>query len=408
MVTPDRNDPTQPVAAHGAAPAVAEGPAGVAAPEPPPWWSGISGRGVLLAAVLALLSAGVLSPLFATPFAVLLGRTLFLAMVLLLAYTVGLHWPPRWLPGWLPRWVLPPLMVALAAPLCTFVIYVLYVGGDVMLFMSSEPAIMGFSWIAGTGLIIGLLLSLGALLREREAQARQQALQFALERATLERQALDARRAAAETQLQLLQRQIEPHFLFNTLANVQALVESQSPRAPALLQSLIDYLRASVPRLEQGRPPTLGEELARVRAYLALMRMRMPDRLTLSEDIDATLHGQPFPPMLLLTLAENAVRHGIDPSEPGGHIELGVRTAAEAAPGGWSAWVRDTGVGLAEASVHGTGLRNVRETLTAFFGPRARLSVEQPDGGGVIARIDVAAVSTPAPVAAVPAPGRTG
>jgi signal transduction histidine kinase len=85
-----------------------------------------------------------------------------------------------------------------------------------------------------------------------------------------------------------------------------------------------------------------------------------------------------------------------------------VRTAAEAAPGGWSAWVRDTGVGLAEASVHGTGLRNVRETLTAFFGPRARLSVEQPDGGGVIARIDVAAVSTPAPVAAVPAPGRTG
>src|SRR5262249_21315654 len=138
-------------------------------------------------------------------------------------------------------------------------------------------------------------------------QARAQELKFALERSTLEKQALDAR-------LSLLQAQIEPHFLFNTLANVQELVESGSPRAAPVLQSLISYLRAAMPRLHDGEP-TLGNEEDLVRSYLELMHMRMPDRLQVAIDVDPALRAQRFPSMALLTLVENAVRHGIDPSE---------------------------------------------------------------------------------------------
>ena len=130
----------------------------------------------------------------------------------------------------------------------------------------------GYTIIAGSALAIGPLLALGALYRERDAQARSAALHFELERSTLEKQALDAR-------LKLLHAQVEPHFLFNTLANVQALVESGSPQAGPVLRSLIAYLRAAMPRL-QAVSTTLGAEAALVRAYLELMQMRMPDRLT--------------------------------------------------------------------------------------------------------------------------------
>ncbi|MBL8327932.1 MAG: histidine kinase [Rubrivivax sp.] len=339
------------------------------------WWQQISGIGVLLAGLLGLLAAVVLNPIFATPFPVLLGRTLFLAMVLLLAYTLGLNWPARWRPTWLPPWLLPPLMVSLAAPLATLAIYLLWVGGDIGLLMRSEPAQLGFLWISGTGLIVGLMLSLGALLREQEARGRQQALRFELERATLERQALDAR-------LALLQQQIEPHFLFNTLANVQALVEAGSPRAPALLQSLIDYLRASVPDWQEGGA-TWGRELTRTRAYLELMRMRMPDRLELVIAVDPELDRQPFPAMALLTLVENAVRHGIDPAENGGRIDV----IARREPGGWRVVVADTGVGLAHDVTAGTGLSNLRERLQAFYGGRARLELGENRPCGVRAEI---------------------
>ncbi len=346
------------------------------------WWGRISGKGVLLAGIVGLLAAIILNPIFATPFPVLLGRTLFLAMVLLLAYTLGLHWPDRWLPAWLPRWLLPPLMVSLAAPLATFLIYLVWVGGKLGLLIRSEPALAGFAWIAGTGLIVGLTLSLGALLRERDAQSRQLALQFALERATLERQALDAR-------LSLLQRQIEPHFLFNTLANVQALVETGSPRAPALLQSLINYLRAAVPGLQEGEA-TWGHELERVQAYLELMRMRMPDRLQFRIDSQPALAHKPFPAMAALTLVENAVRHGVDPSEAGGHIEL----HASAADAGWRLRVDDTGVGLQPGATAGTGLENLRERLAAFYGGRAQLSLTSMKPQGMRAEIVIAETSS--------------
>lgn len=365
------------------------------APGAPAPWPSLLGqltlRSVGMAVALAVVVAALLNPLFMPPFPVVLGRTLFLAMVLLLAFHAAGRLPVQRLPWWLPRWLLQLAAIVLAAPLATACIYLLYVGGDVLALFDNPGVVAGFSWIAGTGLVLGLVLALGALYRERDAQARSQALQFALERETLQRQAADAR-------LALLQRQIEPHFLFNTLANVQALVESGSPRAAPVLQTLIDYLRATMPRFQDAQP-TLGDELARVQAYLALMQMRMPDRLAWRVEADPALAGLRIPPMALLTLVENAVRHGIDPGEDGGEVVVQARRDDD---GGLRLSVRDTGVGLpatddaqAAEAAEGTGLANLRARLQAMYGGAARLRLDAIRPQGVHAEIHLPAETAP-------------
>ncbi|MFY9509870.1 MAG: histidine kinase, partial [Rubrivivax sp.] len=269
--------------------------------------------------------------------------------------------------------------LAFAAPLATLAIYLQSTSGSFTAFVTAPGRVSGFMWIAGSGLLLGLLVALGAMLREGESRARSQALQFELERSRLEKQAVDAR-------LSLLQAQIEPHFLFNTLANVQALVENNSPRAADVLKSLIAYLRAAMPRLHDGAP-TLGNEIALVRAYLELMQMRMPDRLQFDVELDPALAQRRFPSMALLTLVENAVRHGIDPSEEGGRIEVG------AAPqgAGLRLWVADTGVGMDPHAQPGTGLSNLRARLQGFFGSGATLQLEEMSPHGLRATIEITA-----------------
>jgi signal transduction histidine kinase len=354
------------------------------APKTPPPTPGDLGRHVLaalnpsslgVAIGFGVSAAALLNPIFETPFPVMLGRTLFLSMFLLLVFVACQRVAEHRLPRWLPRWLLTVLAVALAAPLGTLLIYVVAVGGRLGDFIGSEPRISGFVITSGTALVLGLLITLTAQLREREARARSQALEFELERSRLEKQAVAAR-------LDLLQAQVEPHFLFNTLANVQALVESGSPNAVPVLQSLIAYLRAAMPRLHE-REPTLGDELALVRAYLELMCMRMPDRLRFRIEVPPSLHGQRFPAMAMLTLVENAVRHGIDPSETGGIIEVGALQAAD----GLHLWVSDNGVGMAEQAPAGTGLRNLRDRLAHFYQSAARLDLQQPGSRGLRAEI---------------------
>jgi len=336
--------------------------------EPPPSvLSAFTLRSVLIAIVLAVLVATVLNPTFATPYPVLLGRTLVIAMVLLVVFVLAGHWRQAWMPSWLLRVV----AVAIATPLATFLVYLPTVGGNVSEVLRHEGRLSGFILIASTGLVIGPLLALGALYRERDAQARSQALQFALERSTLERQALDAR-------VRLLNAQIEPHFLFNTLANVQELVESGSPQAAPVLRSLIAYLRAAMPRLNDDEA-TLGNESDLVRSYLELMHMRMPDRLSFDVRVPEDLRGLRFPAMALLTLVENAVRHGVDPSEQGGRIEIDARREAD---GTMHVWVADSGVGMSEHAAPGTGLTNLQARIKAFYGDSARLDlIEQVPSG---------------------------
>jgi signal transduction histidine kinase len=326
-----------------------------------------------LALGLALLASIALNPIFITPYPVVLGRMLAIAAALLLVFTAARVWQ---IPG-VPRWVGQVLAVALAAPLATLLAYMPTVGGDLAMLFNHEGLLLGVFSITWTVLIVAPLLVLGSLYRERDAQARNQALAFELERSVLERQAVDAK-------LKLLQAQIEPHFLFNTLANVQQLVESGSVRAGPVLNSLIAYLRAAMPKLHDEQQ-TLGNELAMVRAYLELMQMRMPDRLQFSIDAGNVAQDLAFPALGLLTLVENAVRHGIDPSEAGGRID--VTALRDSQTGDVRITVADTGVGLRETSAGGVGLANLRARLSATYGAGARLEMHEVQPHGVRAEI---------------------
>jgi two-component sensor histidine kinase len=297
-------------------------------------------------------------------------ETVILGLLAMLLFGLFEQWPKR-LPAWLARWVLQVIGVALAMPFGTLVLDALANGsGGTPLWELRDFGLLVAPWVALT-----------ALVRQREALARHQAMAFDLERTELERQALDAR-------LHLLQAQVAPHFLFNTLANVQALVDAGSPRAPAVLRSMIAYLRAAVPRLHETAT-TLGQELQLVQAYLELMHMRMPDRLQFSLHVDeAASLTLCCPPMTLLTLVENAVRHGIDPSEEGGRIDIHVQRRDDRCV----VRVSDTGTGLRQSGNGlGTGLSTLRERLQLAFGGDAQLRVTEQRPRGVCAEVDLPA-----------------
>jgi glucose-6-phosphate-specific signal transduction histidine kinase len=309
-------------------------------------------------------------------YAVLIGRLLFIGMVLLLAFGLFERWPAH-LPGWLARWALQVVGVAIAVPFAVATAYMLTTLGDPSPWWHNKDRVSGFSSMVFLGLLLGPWISVAALFRQIRGEAQKQALAFELERSEFERKALDAR-------LRLLQAQVEPHFLFNTLANVRELVDAGSPQASSVLASLIAYLRAAVPRLHETAT-TLGQELDLVRAYLEVMHMRMPDRLQFVLQVDDAARVLFCPPMTLLTLVENAVRHGIDPSEEGGRIEVRVRLQ----DGRCRADIIDTGVGLGRAADGlGTGLTNLRERLQLAFGGDAKLNVVALEPHGVRAELD--------------------
>jgi signal transduction histidine kinase len=319
--------------------------------------------------VLSTLTGCVLVSLLVLPgwsgsYAHLISRLLLAGLVVLLGFGLFERWPAG-LPSWLPRWMLQVVGVAVAVPLGVAIAYtVMTIGLEPPWFWHWEYR-HGFRKVVSLGLVVATWMAISALLRRVSGEAQRQALRFELERSELERQALDAR-------LRVLQRQIEPHFLFNTLANVRELVDSGSPQASAVLASLIAYLRAAIPRLHESAA-TLGQELELVRAYLEVMHMRMPDRLQYALLVDDEGIALDCPPMTLLTLVENAVRHGIDPSEDGGRIEVRVRVR----DGRCRAEVVDTGVGLPSARDHaGTGLSNLRERLQLAFAGDAQVRLE--------------------------------
>jgi hypothetical protein len=309
-------------------------------------------------------------PGWTASYALLMGRLLLTGLMVLLVFGLLERWPAH-LPRWLPRWALMAVGVPIAVPLAAALTYtVMSIGHDRPWFHNKSYR-SGYDLITRSGLLIATWMAISAVLRQVSAEAQRQALAFELERSELERKAVDAR-------LRLLQRQIEPHFLFNTLANVRELVDAGSPQASTVLASLIAYLRAAIPRLDEPAT-TMGQELELVRAYLEVMHMRMPDRLQYTLLADAVDLGLECPPMTLLTLVENAVRHGIDPSEEGGRIEVRVRVR----DGRCHAEVIDTGVGLQGTGGRpGTGLTNLRERLQLAFGGDAqvRLSPFVPRG----------------------------
>lgn len=199
------------------------------------------------------------------------------------------------------------------------------------------------------------------------------------------RLALDAERERtarelSESQLRLLRAQIEPHFLFNTLGAVQQLAEQGAPLAAALTGNLIDFLRASWAGMRSERA-TLRADFELIDAYLKVMQTRMGQRLRYSLDLPEALAGASVPGMMLLTLVENAIKHGIEPSLRGGAIDV----SAQRVDGMVRIRVQDSGVGMSAVPGAGAGLENIRTRLQLTYGGAASLVLNDGDEGGVVA-----------------------
>jgi signal transduction histidine kinase len=231
--------------------------------------------------------------------------------------------------------------------------------------------------MAGGAALASLLVGISRM-RLREATQRGARLAAEAERERLARQSMQA-------ELKLLQAQVEPHFLFNTLANLRHLIQVKSPDALAMLDHLIHYLRTALPEI-RAETSTLGREAELARAYLEILRIRMGGALEIAIDIPAELAREPFPPLMLITLVENAVKHGVTP-RGGGHVT--VRAAKDG--GRLRVEVDDDGRGLEEPIGQGVGLANIRERLRALFGDAARLDLSGRDPAGTRASIELPA-----------------
>ncbi|MDB5907736.1 MAG: histidine kinase [Massilia sp.] len=200
-----------------------------------------------------------------------------------------------------------------------------------------------------------------------------------------------ARQTATEKELtvaklSLLHAQVEPHFLYNTLASAQLLTRSDPARADEMLGNLITYLRHSLPRTEDALS-TVGEELERARAYLDILKIRMGSRLQLQVDVPEVLRAVAFPTMMLQTLVENAIKHGLEPQSGGGTVWILARGLDSSAV---AVTVADDGRGFsAEGGGTGIGLRNVKERLRLAYGAAAGFAIVANFPAGVAATITV-------------------
>ena len=205
-------------------------------------------------------------------------------------------------------------------------------------------------------------------------------------------------RTAVEAHLEALQAQIEPHFLFNTLASIDQLILTDPPRASRMQQSLIKYLRAAMPQMRasgNGARPTLGQQVDLSRAFLDIMTVRMDERLQPVVSVPEGLRSAIFPSMMLQTLVENAIRHGLEPKAEGGKVEI----RAEIVDGSLAVQVCDTGVGFNFNNPGGVGLANIRERLKVMYRDRAELIISVPSEGGTCATIRIPYEVAPSPAA---------
>jgi len=240
-------------------------------------------------------------------------------------------------------------------------------------------------------LLMVMVLVAGERRLRREADAARQQEQFAA-----------AGRLLAEARLRALQAQIEPHFLYNTLANVVSLIDSQPAKARRMLERFIDYLRASLSASRAGHA-TVGNELDLACAYLDVLGVRMEARLRWRVDAALEVRALPMAPMLLQPLVENAIMHGIEPKIEGGEIVVRARIDE----GMLCIEVCDTGEGLRMAPPRpggGVGLQNLRERLRQLHGADAQLQLIENPGGGVTARLLLPASSLTVPSSTIHAP----
>ena len=230
-------------------------------------------------------------------------------------------------------------------------------------------------------LLLALFATKALMGGKKRAEAETQHANAAAERESMQRQLSEAR-------MQMMQAQVEPHFLFNTLASVEYLIETNAPRASAMQRSLIQYLRAVLPQMRDNAVVTnLGREADMVKAYLNLLKMRMEERLTVDMQIPDELRSAAFPPMMLQSMVENAIKHGLECKPEGGTLKI----VAEVAGNKLRVIVSDNGVGFGVHPSDGTGLGlpTIRERLKLLHGDQGKLTIAANSPSGVIATIEV-------------------
>jgi chemotaxis protein histidine kinase CheA len=234
-----------------------------------------------------------------------------------------------------------------------------------------------FVWL----LVMALFGTKALMGGKKRAEAEMQSATAVAERESMQRQLSEARMAA-------MQAQVEPHFLFNTLASVEHLIETDPPRASAMQRTLIQYLRAVIPQMRDANLTTsLGREVDMVTSYLDLLKMRMEERLTVDLQVPDGLRSAAFPPMMLQSMVENAIKHGLECKPEGGHLAV----KAEIADSKLRVTVADDGVGFGVVPSKGTGLglSNIRERLKLLHGEAGQLHIAANIPSGVIATIEV-------------------
>jgi signal transduction histidine kinase len=238
-------------------------------------------------------------------------------------------------------------------------------------------------------LVLALFATKALVGGKKRADALTQSANAAAERESMQRQLSEAR-------MQMMQAQVEPHFLFNTLASVEYLIETNPPRASAMQRSLIQYLRAVLPQMRENAVVTnLGREVDMVTAYLHLLKMRMEERLTVDLHIPDDLRSAAFPPMMLQSMVENAIKHGLECKPEGGTL----RISADVSHGKLRVTVADNGVGFGVMPSDGTGLGlpTIRERLKLLHGDAGQLHITANVPHGVIAVIEVPYVVSATP-----------
>ncbi len=227
------------------------------------------------------------------------------------------------------------------------------------------------------GVMFGSIITYFFSSREQIAESQAQIQEEKIKRLTSEKK-------AAEANLKLLQAQIEPHFLFNTLSNVLSLLDTNPKKGKSMLVDFIQYLRASLSKIREEQA-TLGQEMEMIQAYLSIFKVRMGDRLRYKIDLPKKLAAISFPPMLIQPLVENAIKHGLEPKVDGGEIRIrGIEK-----DGILRLEVVDTGGGFTEERDSGMGLSNIRERLQSLYGNSGRLVLEENQPQGLKATIEV-------------------
>ena len=232
-----------------------------------------------------------------------------------------------------------------------------------------------------TLLVLALFATKALVGGKKRAEAQTQTANAAVERESMQRQ-------LSEAKMQMMQAQVEPHFLFNTLASVEHLIQVDPPRASAMQRSLIQYLRAVLPQMRDNVVVTnLGREIDMVKAYLNLLKMRMEERLTVELQVADQLRSAAFPPMMLQSMVENAIKHGLECKPAGGTLKI----SAEVVGNKLRVIVADDGVGFGVVPSDGTGLGlpTIRERLKLLHGDAGQLHIAANSPTGVIATVEV-------------------